>query len=65
MTVATKIALFNSLFLVVLVFGALALPVIYCQEKIYRQLENPETKFAGLEKNVNWWGVWGIKNNIH
>ncbi len=37
----------------------LALPVIRYQEKIYRQLENPDTGVADLTKNVNWWGVWG------
>ena len=45
--------------LAMLALWILALPVIYFQEKIYRQLENPATMAVDLKKNVNRWGIWG------
>ena len=50
--------IYNSM-LAMLALWVLALPVVYYQEKIYRQLENPEIQTVMLEKNVNWWGIWG------
>lgn len=42
-----------------LALWALAIPVLYYQEKIYRLLDNPATQATDLEKNVNRWGIWG------
>ncbi|MBK6932053.1 MAG: hypothetical protein IPH12_14780 [Saprospirales bacterium] len=54
MTVATKIALFNSLS----GFWGRGRRRPFLAGKNAPAPGNPETKFAGLEKNANWWGVW-------
>ena len=56
--VTTQAWLQNSM-LALLTMWVLALPVIYYQEKIYRQLARGETTAPDLEKNINRWGIWG------